>query len=121
MQKTLLTTNSIHCVGKMQQWKERFWSHSSLKVSGKHSVILLSLCRLSVGDRTHAVLEVLSKDTLKMLNAVAVSQSVALVRVNLQGVVGLCHHETVNELCSMLKVDLCCKTLAPPKQSMKFK
>lgn len=52
-----------------------------------------------------AGLEVIHHSPLEVLDAVGVSEVVARVRVQLQRVVGLCLHQSAQELSAVLEVD----------------
>lgn len=77
----------------------------------EYSVILIWLLYGGQeGVVSQAGLEVVHQGPLGMLDAAPLLQDVALIWVQLQGVVGLHLHQAAQELCTVLEVDPCCVT-----------
>lgn len=69
--------------------------------------LLVILHRFEEEALLQAVLEVVDHCPLEVLDAAWTSQNVALIWIQLQGVVGLHLHQSAQELCTVLEVDLC--------------
>lgn len=80
------------------------------KALGSVIFLLLILRRFLEDAVFQAVLEVVDHCPLEVLDAAWAPQNVALIWIQLEGVVGLHLHQSAQKLCAVLEVDLCFST-----------